>query len=126
MACTFIGAGELFAGRAVLKGPTIYIAAEGEYDLEQRVPAWRKLHTNAGEPEGGCYGQEVNFFDYDKNGNDEVSEFMEHLNGAQVELLVIDTLAAVMIGGDEDRAKDMNGAHHVRRAAFQSPCSAGR
>jgi AAA domain len=120
-----VDTGEPFAGRAVLKGPTIYIAAEGGYDLEERVPAWRTLHPNAGEPEGGCYAQEVNFFDYDKNGNDEVSEFIKHLNGVRVELLVIDTLAAVMIGGDEDRAKDMNVVvTNVKRVMKATGCAA--
>ena len=98
-----VGTGEDFAGRPVKKGPTIMIAAEGEYDLEQRAPAWRKLHHSAGEPEGGCYGEVVNFNDYN-----EVTAFILEVKDKPLELLVIDTLAAVMVGGDEDRAKDMN------------------
>ena len=57
-----IGTGALFGGRAVLKGHSIYIAAEAAYDMDVRVPAWRILHSGAGEPLGGCYGQVVNFY----------------------------------------------------------------
>jgi len=114
-----VGTGERFAARAVLKGRSIYIAAEGEYDLEQRAPAWRKLHHSAGEPEGGCYGEVVNFFDYK-----EVSEFIEEVKDKPLELLVIDTLAAVMVGGDEDRARDMNFfLYNVKRVMKATGCA---
>ncbi len=115
-----VGTGEDFAGRKVIKGCTIYIAAEGEYDLEQRVPAWRKQHHSAGEPIGGCYGDVVNFF-----STAEVEEFIKELKEARLELLVIDTMAAVMVGGDEDRAKDVNILlSNVRRVMKAAGCAA--
>ena len=75
-----VGTGEDFAGRKVIKGCSIYIAAEGEYDLEQRVPAWRKQHHSAGRVSiGGCYGDVVNFF-----STSEVEEFIKELEAARV------------------------------------------
>src|SRR5262249_40479558 len=101
-----IATGVLFGGRAVLKGPSIYIAAEAAYDLEVRVPAWRIMHPNAGEPLGGCYGQVVNFY-REEEVNSFIDDLLKQLNGEQLELLTIDTLTASMVGGNQDWSRDM-------------------
>ena len=119
-----IGTGALFGGRAVLKGATIYIAAEAAYDMEVRVPAWRILHPDAGEPLGGCYGQVVNFYQ-ELEVILFIADLKKRLNGERLELLVIDTLTASMVGGNQDWSKDMTTfINNVKMVMAATGCAA--
>jgi len=113
-----VAGGRSWQGRAVHQGPVVYISAEGSAGVRNRLEAWETARqTTAAET---CY-----FIP------DDAPQF---LDGADVEallevigeletppaLIVVDTLARCMVGGDENAAKDMGifvaGADRLRQA----------
>lgn len=83
--------------------PVVYIAAEGSSGLNDRVQAWRKHHDR----ESGqlfFIPEEVNLLDYAK-----VSSVIEDVKAkikSPPAVVIVDTYARCMIGGDENSAKD--------------------
>ena len=97
-----VATGRPWQGRPVHKGPILYVAAEGSYGLGQRRRAWME-YENVCEVEGDTWlPRTVNLLD--KEWASALVEFGEELKPA---LVVIDTVARSMQGGDENGSKDM-------------------
>jgi hypothetical protein len=97
-------------GRAVRRGPVVYIAAEGSPGaLGLRVRAWKKARQMPGSgPDDLLFIPEpIDLLDAGA-----VRGFIDYLTTlpALPVLLVVDTLAECMVGGDENSAKDMGTA----------------
>lgn len=99
-----IASGSWWFGRPAHPGPVLYVAAEGSGGLGRRLAAWetsRHVDVDAG---GRFHALPVavNFLD---------AEWVAPLIELAVELgpvlIVVDTLARVMVGGDENAARDM-------------------
>src|SRR5206468_9674742 len=101
-----IAAGSACLGYEVQRGTVVYIAAEGAAGLGVRVHAWKQPHGYAADQRLG-----VHF----------VPEAVNLLSAADVDalvavlaalpehpvLLVVDTFARCLVGGDENSAKDV-------------------
>lgn len=100
--------------------PVAYVAAEGAGGLNGRVSAWCTYHDC---PPGDLHFicQEVNLRD-----STAVSDLARALSPIKPKLIIIDTLARCMIGGDENSAKDVGLAIHgcssLQRAFSSSIC----
>lgn len=100
--------------------PVAYIAAEGAGGLSARVSAWCKYRNS---PPGDLHFvcEEVNLRDPTA-----VTRLGQALNPVKPKLIVIDTLARCMIGGDENSAKDVGlaiyGCSSLQRAFASSLC----
>lgn len=79
----------------------VYIAAEGELGYEQRIAAW-KAHNHASE--GNLYICLGNVALLDSQ---DMEEFLAQVWQHGPKLIVVDTLAMSMVGGDENSAKDI-------------------
>lgn len=102
-----IALGDSWAGRACARGRVLYIAGEGLYTIQGRTRAWAQQF------------QEVESCEQDLNGWFEVvgdavsfieTEFellIEAIGDQQYVLIIVDTLARCMAGGDENDAGDM-------------------
>ena len=94
---------------ATERGPTLFVAGEGESDLGPRIEAWLKVHRSTYadlEKMGGGFfflADAINLFD-DSN----VTAWIASLAASPPVLIVLDALADCLGGADEDRAKDMN------------------
>lgn len=86
--------------------PVAYVAAEGAGGLSKRVKAWRTYHDSS--------PGNIHFFCEEVNLRDtaSVNKFGQLLNPVKPKLIVIDTLARCMVGGDENSAKDVGLAVH--------------
>jgi hypothetical protein len=93
-----------FCGHPVRRGPVVYVVGEGLAGIGARLRAWKAEHGS-----GGSVGL------YFRNGpvqlldRADVTRFIARVKGlpAPPALIVIDTLARCMVGGDENSAKDM-------------------
>lgn len=100
--------------------PVAYVAAEGAGGLNARVSAWCKYHDS---PPGDLHFlcEEVNLRD-----STAVTNLTTALRSVKPKLIVIDTLARCMIGGDENSAKDVGLAIHgcssIQRAFSSAVC----
>lgn len=90
--------------------PVVYIAAEGSGGLFKRVGAWCAYH-DAGPGQMYFICQEVNLLDVQQ-----VRDLIATINDVKPVLVVFDTLARCIPGGDENSAKDMGMA--VRNSAL--------
>ncbi|OQA43731.1 MAG: hypothetical protein BWY52_01780 [Chloroflexi bacterium ADurb.Bin325] len=95
--------------------PVVYVAAEGAAGYAARLSAWQK--HNPGRDLGQLY-----FVDRAVNllNPSEVDAFISAIVGLSPALVIFDTLARCMIGGDENTARDMGQAiessDNVKRA----------
>ncbi len=100
------GAGKTFvaldyAARTAQAAPVVYIAGEGAVGLAARKLAWCR-HHELGAGELFFVPQAVNLLD-----GAEVAALIDLIAPLRPALLVVDTLARCMIGGDENSARDM-------------------
>lgn len=79
----------------------VYIAAEGETGYEDRVKAWL-AHNNKGCGNLYFYTESLAMLD-----NQAVFGFIDTVRDQNPDLIVIDTLARCLLGGDENSSKDM-------------------
>jgi hypothetical protein len=91
-----------WADLKVKKGPAVYVAGEGLIDLGTRKAAWMKLHRPREKPEGGLLPEAVNLLEPTS-----VDRLLEELMAVMPSVVIIDTLARAMVGGDENSARDM-------------------
>jgi hypothetical protein len=110
-----IDTGPTWHGRTVLTGPVVYIAAEGVGGLGLRLRAWKHHHAWSGSTGVVFLPHAVNMM----NPRD-VELFLRAVDTLpEPPLLVIaDTLARCLIGGEENSARDMGlwiaGADRIR------------
>jgi DNA-binding MarR family transcriptional regulator/archaellum biogenesis ATPase FlaH len=81
--------------------PVVYIAAEGEAGYKKRVAAWCKHHKLTEGKLYICVGA------IETSNKAEVQQFITAIMRYQPKLVVIDTLARCMVGGDENNTRDM-------------------
>jgi RecA-family ATPase len=97
-----IASGSWWQGRSVIQGPVLYVAGEGSFGLAQRRRAWMK-HENIYKVDGDTWlPRTVNLLD--PGWAAALVEFAQALNPV---LIIIDTVARAMQGGDENSSKDM-------------------
>jgi hypothetical protein len=103
LACS-VASGTSWMGRAATQGPALYVMAEGVGGLERRVAAWesRRRVWLAGAPVW-FYPRAVNLLDTEQS---EALSYVAADLGCV--LVVIDTLARCLTGGDENSSKDMS------------------
>lgn len=96
-----VSTGSWWFGREVVKGPVLYIAAESPSVLGERVGAWQ-THENV--PLNG-----VHWYPHAASLLDPVDAATVAGYAAEhgIVLVVIDTLARCMVGGDENSGRDM-------------------
>lgn len=101
-----VAVGRAVFGRAVRQGQTLYVAAEGGNGLKNRVRAWMKEHE-AEHPKGRfhCITERVQFLE--ASGIQRLSATITANHLENLSLIVVDTVARAMEGGDENSAKDM-------------------
>jgi hypothetical protein len=93
-------------------GSTLYMAAEGTGGLGKRIRAW--------EDYNGTPGDNVHYLPGSVNLLDElmVCDVADLAVELAVDMVVVDTIARTMVGGDENGPKDMNrlvaGLDHIR------------
>lgn len=100
------GAGKSFLGvdmalRVAQSRRVVYIPTEGEAGYKNRVAAWCEFHK---QNEGDCYFITGTITLFDK---EPFNELLNDLIGLRPALVVFDTLALAMAGGDENSARDM-------------------
>jgi RecA-family ATPase len=97
-----VAADHCWCGKRTLGGTVLYVAAEGIYGLKLRVEAYQKKHDLRAE-NIRYLGAALNLL------NDDVGTFLATLQTAGLgpDLIVLDTLARLMVGADENTAKDM-------------------
>lgn len=101
-----VATGTKWCGREVLRGPTVYVAAEGVSGLKLRTEAWQRAN-GVGEVEDAYFlTQAVPLLD-----NREVDRLLASIAAMPTRpvLIVIDTLARCTAGQDENSAITMGG-----------------
>jgi RecA-family ATPase len=103
-----IAAGQPWCGRNVRQGGVVYVAAEGGRGLKRRAGAYRKKYGWKKIP----FWLRSGALDLMRPDGD-IKGFIQKIKdiqatGQSVELIVIDTLARVMAGGDENSTKEMS------------------
>jgi hypothetical protein len=98
-------------GRSVTAGAVLYVACEGVAGLSNRLAAFRRMHDLPAEVPFAVIPAAVNL---GPDGQDaqrviDAANTVKERTGQTVQLIVIDTLARAMWGGDENSAKDMSG-----------------
>jgi hypothetical protein len=92
-------------GRPCATGRVLYIAAEGGSGIRQRIQSWRTCRGLESPPLLHVMPRPVNLFQ-----PGETAVLIGHIDAELPEppiLIVVDTVARCMTGGDEDRARDM-------------------
>lgn len=104
-----VALGRQWRDRRVDRGGVVYVALEGSYGLANRIYAFQKdnMMLKADMP-FAVIPSPVNFLD--PKGN--IAEFIEVIEEIKeqigdIKLIVVDTLARAMAGGDENKGEDM-------------------
>jgi len=107
-----VAAGALWRGRRTCRGMVLYVAAESSYSMQERVAAYRQEHPDvaAGLP-FAVLGEAVNLLNAES-----VEKLISTIRAAEsecgerVSLVIFDTFARSMPGGDENSAEDVGSA----------------
>jgi len=85
-------------------GPVVYVAAEGDAGLTLRVRAWKTFHDLPLDQPTGVWTapQAVNLIDAA-----EIGRLVDAIGALTPQMVVFDTLARCLIGGDENSSKDV-------------------
>lgn len=105
-----VATGRDWGGRRVEQGAVVYVAAEGGRGIEQRMQALKIHHQLEGEDVPlALVACPVNLLSPKADTAALISlvKDVEAQTGQQVALIVIDTLARAMAGGDENTFQDM-------------------
>ena len=102
-----IAQGHPWAGQPTTKKSVLYVAAEGGRGVFPRIKALIEAHGRVGAKDFVLLRSKLNLFASDAD----VKELLREAKAAglnDIGLIVIDTLARSMDGGDENGVKDMN------------------
>jgi hypothetical protein len=94
--------GSDWQGRPVRKGTVVYVIGEGSSGLPARVRAWKQARAFS-----GLAGVQFQREPLQLLRSDQVQAFIDTVGPHGPELVVFDTLARCLVGGDEDSARDM-------------------
>lgn len=97
-----IGTGYRVLGRSVTRGPVCYIAPEGSAGIGSRVRAWKQHHNYTGLAGVHFVPQSVSLLE-----DAAVASLIAACRALKPSLVVFDTLARSIPGGDENSAKDV-------------------
>lgn len=102
-----VASGTPWSGRKVTQGPVIWVAAEGVSGLAQRVDAWRSANPSAKPTGFYVLAEAVNL-----RHPQDLHQLQATLQAAAIEptLIVFDTFARCLVGGDENSARDVGAA----------------
>jgi hypothetical protein len=104
-----VAAGKEWRGRRVRQGGVVYVAAEGGHGINNRVIAFKQHHDiESGIPFAAVpYGIDLLSPDGDTSPLIGLIKLAAERFGMPVKLVVIDTLARAMAGGNENAPDDM-------------------
>lgn len=95
-------------GRKVRQGAVLYLAAEAPRSIQDRA---RALAEKLGEPLNDLFITDCPIDIWDPNGSTtaiiSTAAMIENAYGVKIRLIIVDTLARAMGGGDENATKDM-------------------
>ena len=111
-----VAAGRGWHGRKVHAGPVLYLAYEGAGGMVKRAKALRQKHGGADVP---LFIASAAFNLRDKVGRAELGDLIAQLPEKPV-LLVLDTYARALCGGDENSAQDASAFNGAVAALIQS------
>jgi hypothetical protein len=117
-----VAAGREWLGRRMSQGPALYLAFEGLGGMPERAAALLQHYGNATVP---LWIEPADWNLRDKAGREALGARMgeiraEHFGGQQPALIVLDTLARSMRGGDENSAQDMGDLNYAVTALIES------
>lgn len=103
-----VAAGIDWHGRRVEQGAVLYLALEGGHGFANRVAAWKAEHPGATILFAAVPSQ-VNLLDPEADTPRVIAaaKATQEKLGAPVKLIVVDTLARAMAGGNENASEDM-------------------
>lgn len=104
-----IGLGWNWQGRETEPGGVLYLACEGGYGVRNREIAFRQEHDLKAKVPFATVRASVNLRDPEADTEKVIaaSEYMIGATGRSVKLVVVDTLARAMAGGEENSSQDM-------------------
>ncbi|SEH79504.1 AAA domain-containing protein [Rhizobium tibeticum] len=102
-----IAQGRQWAGQATRKTGVLYIAAEGGTGVLGRVLALNQIHGRPGAKDFVLLRSKLNFYKSDADAKELLTEARAY-GLENIGLIVVDTLARSMDGGDESATKDMS------------------
>jgi AAA domain-containing protein len=97
-----VSQGRSWFGRAVRPGPVCYIAAEGSWGISLRARAWAKKRAIHDIQDFFLCPDSIAFLEAGM-----VDQFIAALPCPNPALIVVDTLARCIVGGDENSSHDM-------------------
>ncbi len=99
-----IARGRPWMGHSVDQGSVVYVYAEGRSGLRSRMQAWRDYHGSAPSPALRFVTQPVELM-----APSETRRFVRSIRAfdSAPRLIILDTLARCMLGGDENSSTDM-------------------
>ena len=111
-----VAAGKDWMGKKVHAGPVLYLAFEGEGGLVKRAQALRQHYGNKDVP---LYVAGAQFNVRELAGRAELGEMIAGLPEKPV-LVVVDTFARALMGGDENSAQDVGAFNSAVAALIES------
>jgi hypothetical protein len=103
-----VALGRDWCGFRTRKGPVLYIAAEAGSSIDKRLTAFR-LHSNIDVKGVEFYRmtESLDLYESHRDADRLITQIASEFPGVKFELIVIDTLARVMGGGNENAPDDM-------------------
>lgn len=100
-----VATGKAWQGRPVrLRGPVLYVVAEGAHGFNARIEAWENAYDRLA---GALFTMPSPVNLMNRNATAPVAEYAAAIGA---ELVIVDTLSRCMTGADENSAKDMSTA----------------
>ena len=125
--CLHIALGKSWRGRNIDAGGVIYVAAEGAYGIRNRVAAFKQHYDIKDGIPFSVIPASVNMLDAQVDVNKLINTIrLKARDMGHVAIIVLDTLARVMAGGNENTAEDMGSlvinADKIRHATGAHVC----
>jgi hypothetical protein len=107
-AACHIATGRPWCGRAVMRGPVLYVAAERGQTVKRRILAWRLEHGIDDFPLAVIDDTvDLRTGKVDADRILAAADELAKLSGQKVVWIIFDTLSRVLAGGDENSSRDM-------------------
>lgn len=103
-----IAQGATWGEKEVLRGSVVYITGEGATGFRKRLTAYRQQHPPETTVPFFLIADAPNLGEANGDAHTLINRIQEQLPGEHIRLIVIDTLARMMAGGDENSSGDMS------------------